>query len=75
MKFKSMEEISAWLTDTLNERMQMNAEAMLANGVSQEEVDALMELWRADVERCHADAMATIERIRIDPHAPSHAVN
>jgi hypothetical protein len=74
MRFASVEALSAWFRDYLDERMAMNAAAMRADGISQDEVDAVMKFWRADVERSHQKFIATVERIRSAPDAPSHNI-
>ena len=72
MKFKTMDELRKWLTSTFNERMRKNAEDMLADGWTQEEVDAQLAAWNADGERCNRVVLAEVERIVSDPHAPTH---
>lgn len=72
MTFASDEEFSAWLTGILNERMRKNAEGMIADGWTEEEIKARQPEWQAEVERCHRYAMACMRRIVSAPDAPSH---
>ena len=70
MKFASMDELSAWLTDILAERMRKNEEAMRADGCTQEAIDA-MKTWNGGVEGCHREALAEVERFISEPNAAS----
>ena len=41
--------------------MQRNADDMMADGWTQEEIDAQMTRWNADVERCHKEALTQLD--------------
>ena len=45
---------------------------MMADGWTQEEIDAQLALWNADAERCHKEVLTQLERIMSEPDAPSH---
>ena len=69
MRFTSMEALSTWVMNTLNERMQRNADDMLDAGCSPEDIEVMRASF--DVERCYRDMMADLERFVSDPTAPS----
>jgi len=64
-----MDELSAWLMNTLNERMQRNADDMLDAGCSPEAIEVMRASF--DVERCHREVLADVKRFVSDPTAPS----
>jgi hypothetical protein len=49
----------------------LNAEGMIRDGWTEEEIAPLIAQWRAEGPQWHAEVMAHARRFISDPHAPS----
>ncbi len=72
MKFNSIAEFDEWITDQLKARKQRNVDDMIADGCSQEAIDAMAA--RFDVEAYRDEAVAALKRLLDEPNAPTHTM-
>jgi hypothetical protein len=70
-----MFEFSAWLCGIADERMRQNVQAMKADGWTDDEIAQAMPAMIEQAERARLEALTQLERIMLEPDAPSHSVN
>jgi hypothetical protein len=74
MKFYNAE-FAGWLLGVFDERLRTCLEAMRAADYTSDEVADAAVVLTEESERARLDVLIQVQRIMVDPRAPSHLVN